>query len=155
MNKKWWETTACWFCDYWWLLLLSIILALALYFTRDLWLPALGLNASDGFVDVTVSQRKIDLELSDNGGEIDGDRIKLLLNGSVILADHTLTGEGTTISLDLKKGINQVVIQALNEGYSSPNTVYVAISHVIEGPSVQVSDGLATGEKSEFAIHAP
>jgi hypothetical protein len=128
---------------------------LTLYFARDVWLPILGLDTKDGFVDVTVSQEHIDLDLQDNGQEIDGDRIRLLVNGTVILDDHTLTDEGTIINLALKKGSNQIVIRALNEGYSSPNTVYVAISHVIEGPSVQVSRGLLTGENAVFTIHAP
>ena len=60
-----------------------------------------------------------------------------------------------TITLNLKRGSNDIVIVALNEGSSSPNTAEVAISHVTEGNSVQVSDGLDTGEKAEFSIRAP
>jgi len=134
---------------------LLLLLFLTAYFTRDIWLHMLGLDTNNGLLDVTVNQRNIELDLRDNGLEIDGDRIQLLLNGAIVLEDHTLTETGTIVNLDLKKGTNQVVIQALNEGYSSPNTVYVAISHVVEGPSEQVSDGLLTGEKAEFTIRAP
>ena len=132
-----------------------MLLALTAYFTRHLWLPELGLEMSGGLEDVRVSQRNIDLDLKDNGNVVDGDRIQISLNGEIVIEDHTLTGEGTIVSLDLKRGSNQVEILALNEGYSSPNTVEVAISHVVEGPSVQVSDGLLTGERAEFTIRAP
>ena len=132
-----------------------MLLALTAYFTRDLWLPKLGLEPSGGLEDVRVSQRNIELSLMDNGNVVDGDRIRVSLNGEVVLEDHTLTGEGTQVALDLKRGSNQVEIVALNEGYSSPNTVEVSITHVIEGPSVQISDGLLTGEKAEFSIRSP
>lgn len=125
------------------------------YFTRQLWLPEFGLEPGGGLEDVRVSQREVELSLTDNGNAVDGDRIRVSLNGEVVIEDHTLTGEGTLVTLDLKRGSNQVEILALNEGYSSPNTVEVAISHVIEGPSVQISDGLLTGAKAEFSIRAP
>ena len=41
MNEEWWESPVCWVCDYWWVLLLIIVLALTAFFTRDFWLPAM------------------------------------------------------------------------------------------------------------------
>lgn len=41
MNEEWWESPACWVCDYWWALLLIVVLALTAFFTRDFWLPAM------------------------------------------------------------------------------------------------------------------
>jgi len=127
-----------------------VLLALAAYFTRDYWLPE-----SDGLQNVVVSQREIELVLTDIGNAVDGDRIQISVNGKVILEDHTLTGEGTVIPISLSKRRNEVEILALNEGSSSPNTVEVSVSHVIEGPSVQVSSGLHTGEIEKFNIKAP
>lgn len=43
MNEEWWERPTCFICDYGWIILLIIILALALFFTRNLWMPLLGL----------------------------------------------------------------------------------------------------------------
>jgi hypothetical protein len=43
MNEEWWERPTCFICDYGWIILLVIILALALFFTRDLWMPLLGI----------------------------------------------------------------------------------------------------------------
>ena len=40
MNDEWWESPVCWLCDYWWALLLAVVLALTGYFARSYWLPA-------------------------------------------------------------------------------------------------------------------
>jgi hypothetical protein len=46
MNPKWWERPTCFICDYWWVLLGSVVLVLAAYFTRGYWLPMLGFDAA-------------------------------------------------------------------------------------------------------------
>jgi putative exporter of polyketide antibiotics len=47
-TKKWinpraWEPIAAFINDYWWIFAIIIVLGLFLYFTRNLWLPFLGL----------------------------------------------------------------------------------------------------------------
>ncbi len=44
MKKEWWEDTICYICDYWWAILSTLILMLAVYFTRRFWLPLIGLE---------------------------------------------------------------------------------------------------------------
>ncbi len=39
MNEPWYESPVCFFCDFWWTLLLALALALAGYFMRGQWLP--------------------------------------------------------------------------------------------------------------------
>jgi hypothetical protein len=107
-----------------------------------------------GFTDVTVSQRNIVISVRDNAA-IDGDRIKLIVNGQVILPDITLGSDWYGVSVDLNPGENTVEVQALNEGYDSPNTVEVMVSHVVSGSPIQVSRGMYTGEIVSFKIHAP
>ncbi len=41
MNEEWWENSTCFICDYWWVFLIVIVLAITAYFTSDYWLPAL------------------------------------------------------------------------------------------------------------------
>jgi len=43
MNKEWWEQPACIICDYWWVILIILVVGLGVYFTRDLWMPLLGM----------------------------------------------------------------------------------------------------------------
>ena len=44
MKEEWWESPVCYLCDYWWALLLGLILALAAYFSREYWLPIFDLT---------------------------------------------------------------------------------------------------------------
>lgn len=158
MNEPWWESPCGFLCKYWWILLLVFLLALAAFFTRSLWLPAPAPTPSPtpntGLVNVTVSQREVDLILRDNQS-VDGDRITILVNGEVVKEDLTMNGTGTTVPITLKSGPNTVEVLALNEGSSSPNTVEVSISDVVSGPSLQISNGLLTGEKDGFTVEAP
>lgn len=155
MEKKWWESTACWICDYWWVFLAFLLLILAAYFSRSFWLPVFGIIPNSGLVDVTVNTRSITLDLRDGGQVVDGDRIRLYVNNVVIVEDMTLSESPTFLNVDLVKGKNQIVIEALNEGTTAPNTVYIATSDVIEGLPVQFAEGLVTGEIAEFTIYAP
>lgn len=43
MSEVWWESVASFMCKYWWVLLVIIVLAITAYFTRQYWMPALGL----------------------------------------------------------------------------------------------------------------
>jgi hypothetical protein len=41
MNNDFWESPVCWPCNYWWVLLIILVLAITAYFTRQFWLPPL------------------------------------------------------------------------------------------------------------------
>ena len=110
--------------------------------------------AGPGLQDVTVSQREITISVRDNAS-IDGDIVDLYLNGAKILSNYTLTSSAYGVNVILKKGENEVTVVALNEGDSSPNTVEVSVSHVVKGDTVQVSQGLKTGQSASFKIIAP
>jgi hypothetical protein len=107
-----------------------------------------------GLGDVTVSQRDITISVRDHAS-IDGDRIDLFVNGAKVLSDYTLTSSSHSVAVTLNSGENSVMVTALNEGSSSPNTVEVSVSHVVSGNPVQVSTGLLTGQSEGFKIHAP
>jgi hypothetical protein len=53
---------------------------------------------------------------------IDGDKIKVYLNGKVIEPEVTMDGEFKGFKIDLKEGVNKIDFEALNEGFASPNT---------------------------------
>ena len=58
---------------------------------------------------------------------VDGDRVKIYLNETVIDANMLLTGAFKGINVDLNKGFNRIVFEALNEGSSPPNTAQVDV----------------------------
>ena len=55
-------------------------------------------------------------------GQIDGDRVSVSLNGSIIESNITLKGYYTSFDIKLKSGQNRIDFTALNEGSASPNT---------------------------------
>jgi archaellum component FlaF (FlaF/FlaG flagellin family) len=112
-------------------------------------------RASGGLSDVTVSQRIIMITVTDNGQEIDGDTVDIILNGITVSAGHVLAGPpGTQMELILQAGLNLLEVVALNEGSISPNTAELIISNVVEGESVQ-EWRLLTGETGSLTITAP
>ncbi|WP_298221743.1 hypothetical protein [Flavobacterium sp.] len=85
-------------------------------------------------------------------GYVDGDQIKLLVNGSVMISEITLQGETRSIELGLEKGFNKIECEALNEGLSVPNT---AEFQVFDDKGNLITMGqwnLATGFKASFMI---
>ncbi|QCW98610.1 hypothetical protein FGM00_00175 [Aggregatimonas sangjinii] len=58
---------------------------------------------------------------------VDGDRVRIYLNGDVIDPNVMLSGTFKGINVDLKKGFNRLEFEALNEGSSSPNTAQVDV----------------------------
>lgn len=44
MQEEWWEGIVTFICQYGWILLIIIVLAITAYFTRSLWMPALGIG---------------------------------------------------------------------------------------------------------------
>ena len=58
---------------------------------------------------------------------VDGDRVKISVNGTVIDYNVLLTGSFKGVNVDLVKGFNRLDFEALNEGSSSPNTAQVNV----------------------------
>ena len=58
---------------------------------------------------------------------IDGDRIRLMINGSIIYSNITLSSNFYIVDIDLKDGYNNIEFVALNEGEASPNTAQLVV----------------------------
>jgi prepilin-type N-terminal cleavage/methylation domain-containing protein len=103
---------------------------------------------------VTVDSLEVKLNPFDHGNE-DGDRIQFLLNGDVVDADHSLKIlPGTFLSLTVKPGINSLVMVALNEGDSPPNTASLTITDGLGGSNT-VHWSLRQGGRAILQIKAP
>ena len=57
----------------------------------------------------------------------DGDRVRIWLNDKVIITDLYLTNAAQGFDINLVDGFNKVEIEALNQGYSAPNTSGIVI----------------------------
>lgn len=53
---------------------------------------------------------------------IDGDKVRVYLNDKVVESEVSLNGDLQGIKIKLVQGINKIDIEALNEGFASPNT---------------------------------
>lgn len=96
-------------------------------------------------IRIPESQRLFTIQLWDNAAE-DGDIVSVYLNGNWIIENHSLLNDTTDFNFStslLNKGANDLVLFALNEGSSGPNTVSIAINGT-EIPNFQ--PGLLTGE---------
>jgi len=58
---------------------------------------------------------------------VDGDRIKVYINEQLINSNIMLNGLYHIIYIDLNKGYNRIDIEAINEGYSGPNTAELKV----------------------------
>ncbi len=72
------------------------------------------------------TSKSVRIEVRDHS-LVDGDRIRVYLNEKMIASTITLKGLYYIIHIDLVKGYNRVDIEALNEGYSGPNTAEIRI----------------------------
>ncbi len=53
---------------------------------------------------------------------VDGDRVRVYLNGKIVQSDIYLQGNYTPVLIKLENGFNTIEIEALNQGTSGPNT---------------------------------
>ncbi|AOW10455.1 hypothetical protein [Flavobacterium gilvum] len=83
---------------------------------------------------------------------LDGDKVKVYLNDKVIVPEVVLEGDFKGFEIKLEKGINRVDIEALNEGFASPNT---AQFEVYDDKGVAVMNdqwNVGTGYKASIII---
>lgn len=76
---------------------------------------------------VIVKSRSIKIIVWDKE-QVDGDRINLSLNGNWILENYTLTKKKKVIEVELKEGVNHLVLFALNLGDIPPNTAALIVN---------------------------
>lgn len=68
-----------------------------------------------------TSTNKIRIECRDHS-YVDGDRVRLSVNETVVRSNIILQAGFYMIDIDLKEGFNRIDIEALNQGTSGPNT---------------------------------
>ena len=83
---------------------------------------------------------------------VDGDRIRLMLNGSVIHPNIILTSSYYSVDIDLEDGYNNIDFVALNEGQSSPNTAQLVVLDQFGNELSNKSWLLSAGYKAKLVI---
>ena len=83
---------------------------------------------------------------------VDGDRIRLVLNGSIIHPNIILNSGYYSVDIDLEDGYNNIDFIALNEGQSSPNTAQLIVLDQFGNEISNKSWLLSTGYKAKLVI---
>lgn len=103
------------------------------------------------FGEFTTKSGYINLMCRDFGAE-DGDRIKVSVNGRVIVSNITLRFDFSSVMISLDPGFNLIEIEALNQGTSGPNTAAFEVRDDKENMVTGNEWNLATGFKATFLI---
>ncbi|TQD40250.1 hypothetical protein [Haloflavibacter putidus] len=83
---------------------------------------------------------------------VDGDLVRIIVNGKVALDQVFLEGSFKSVFIKLEKGFNKIEIEALNQGSSGPNT---AAFKVLDDQGTVISSNqwnLATGFKASMIV---
>jgi hypothetical protein len=91
---------------------------------------------------VNVSSSNVSIKFWDNAAE-DGDIISVNLNGVWVLENYMITNAGQTFNFPINSGSNKLVVYAVNQGKSGPNTLSISVN---SGSEIQMSPELLTGE---------
>ncbi|MDD3722156.1 MAG: hypothetical protein PHW92_06690 [Lutibacter sp.] len=125
------------------------IIGLRYWKGQDVTHKKLESNFSLGTVNSTTKTVKIECR---DYSLVDGDRIQIYLNNVVVSTNIGLKGNYFVLYLDLEQGYNRIDFQALNQGYSGPNTaeviVYDANGNIISAKEWH----LATGETATLGV---
>jgi len=83
---------------------------------------------------------------------VDGDRIKIYLNEQLLNANVMLNSLAYSFSVKLKKGYNRIDIEALNEGYSGPNTAEIRVFDEKGNLMSSQEWNISTGERATLGV---
>ena len=83
---------------------------------------------------------------------VDGDRVKIIVNGEVKEYNLLLTGSFKGVNVDLKEGFNQIEFVALNQGSSGPNTAQVAVTDDLGNVIHNYRWNLSTGSTASMVV---
>lgn len=83
---------------------------------------------------------------------VDGDRVKIYVNGVVVEHNLLLSGSFKGVNIDLVEGFNRLDFEALNQGSSGPNTAQVVVTD--EAGKVLHNNrwNLSTGSKASLIV---
>ncbi len=83
---------------------------------------------------------------------VDGDKVKIIVNGIVIDQNMSLGGSYTPIMVRLDDGLNNIEFEALNQGTSGPNTAELRVYDDQGREVIRKEWNLLTGAKANLVV---
>ena len=130
-------------------------LARAQVLLGDLLDQSRGIFSTGGLSDIGISGLVFNYILRDYGTE-DGDLIDIRLSQfgrDLFTGKLSLLNAGTAFTQQLRPGVAELTIRALNEGSLPPNTAEVDIANVVRGDTVQTYS-LTTGQTATLRVES-
>jgi len=109
------------------------------------------LKSSISLGTINSTTRTVKIECRDHS-YIDGDRIQIYVNEKVVSSNIGLKRNYFVVYIQLEKGYNRIDFQALNQGFSGPNTAEVIV-YDAKGNLLSAKEwNLNTGETATLGI---
>ncbi|CAM4212077.1 hypothetical protein [Gillisia limnaea] len=113
--------------------------------------PEKGFGEDQYLGDFKTTGKFVELYCRDDQ-YVDGDKIRVRVNGVVIQNSITLGSNWTPILVTLEKGFNTIEFEALNQGSSGPNTAAFSVINEM-GETINSNRwNLLTGSKASMII---
>jgi len=101
--------------------------------------------------DIKTSADNIGIAIRDHG-EIDGDRVLILVNEVIVEYNALLSGRFQKLNVALKEGFNTIEFRALNQGYAGLNTAQLLVLDDKGEAIKNQSWYLATGSTAKIIV---
>lgn len=120
------------------------------YFTNDKEAkPEYGKDMYLG--DIKTNSKYVTIQYRDHQS-VDGDRVRVFVNGQMEISNVMLEGNFKGFNLPLQDGFNKIDFQALNQGSSGPNTAQLQILDVEGNILASYEWNLLTGNKATAIV---
>lgn len=101
--------------------------------------------------DFTTTGGYVELYCRDHQS-VDGDRVRIWVNGTVVEQSVVLGAGYRPILVPLDSGLNTIEFEALNQGYSGPNTAELRVFDAMGQPVTRNVWNLLTGAKASIIV---
>ncbi|WP_116787959.1 hypothetical protein [Flavobacterium psychrotrophum] len=108
-------------------------------------------RGNQDFGEIRTKSGYVDIMAADFGAE-DGDRVRVLVNGQVVIQEFTLYNTYKPLRVRLNDGFNNIEFEAMNQGTSGPNTAMFILYDQWEVQLMKGEWGLCTGFKGRVMI---
>lgn len=123
------------------------------YFTQDKEeKPEYGKDMYLG--DIKTNSKYVTIQYRDHE-YVDGDRVRVYVNGDIVVSNAYLEGSFRGFNLTLVDGFNKIDFQALNQGSSGPNTAQLQILDEVGNVLASYEWNLLTGNKATAIVVKP
>lgn len=108
-------------------------------------------RGNQDFGELRTKSEFVDIMAADFGAE-DGDRVRVLVNGTVVIPEFTLYNTYKPLRIKLQPGFNNIEFEAMNQGTSGPNTALFLLYDQDSKLLMKGEWGLCTGFKGRVMV---